>query len=276
MTKRYAQFDRAEYACLKKDLSGPLARWEFLKIQEQIQACEAELADLASGLPRAEALKESLDAAVLGIIRAIPKGADRQSLLRGLVDEYRRSHESHALPHQAADRRRSLVDQIRDLYFGFDQGGFTKDFEEAFIDELTDDSHKKRAAEIRERIAQLKEARAKTDWMKKPNPERFLSNIPPLWRGCIVFSATKIIDDFLSDWRSRTVGYEVPVTITGIEIASLPPKTREIWQRAYDALELRKILRNPIYIAIKAEREPEAEEIDETIPEAFRPIAKGV
>src|SRR5687768_1751231 len=114
MAKRYAQYDRAEYTCLKKDLSGPIARWEFLKIQEQIQAREAEIEGLTSGLPRAEALKEALDAAVLSILKATPKGESRQSLMRGLVEDYRRSHLSHALPHQTADRRRSLVDQIRD------------------------------------------------------------------------------------------------------------------------------------------------------------------
>lgn len=64
--------------------------------------------------------------------------------------------------------------------------------------------------------------------------------------------AINVITSFISEWTTRATQFEVPVTISGHAILSLPSKRLQLWRQAYESLGLQELKKRAVYIALKS------------------------
>jgi hypothetical protein len=116
------------------------------------------------------------------------------------------------------------------------------DLEEVFIDKIlkSDQSSEQYRACI-QRVAAYQGFITKHE---KDVPKLFNGGIPLTWRtyqtteeGMIEFGVL-IVSKFIEEWRKRATLFDVPVTINGTAIHTLPTARKEVWKTAFSDLKL--------------------------------------
>jgi hypothetical protein len=219
---------------------------------------------------------------ILEIITARPSEADRRNILRTFSEQCREKSVEKVLNENLRKAQLSdIVKRITEMYFSVDLEQLQVDFSAIFMEEMTDDAFPKKAARLKKTITECESKAAKTKWMTGDMSIYFREGIiPRVFRGFRVnphFSANDmgrvIIEAFVTDWRARASRFEVPVTITGVNISTMPTKTGQIWKKCYDLFRIGDEPKVVMYRSIEADYSkisPEGAPDDPDIPQAFR------
>ncbi|MCA9450650.1 MAG: hypothetical protein KC931_26240, partial [Candidatus Omnitrophica bacterium] len=243
---------------------------------------ESEAHALLGLPPTGQRLYEMIQERILEIITSRPSETDRRNILRTFSERCREKSVEKVLNENLRKAQfADIVKQITEMYFEVDLERLQVDFSAIFMDEMTDDSFPKKAARLRKTIVDCEAKAEKTKWMTGDMSIYFREGIiPKNFRGFRVnphFKANDmgraIIEAFVTDWRSRASRFEVPVSITGVNISTMPTKTGQIWKKCYDLFRIGDEPKVVMYRSIEADYSktaPEGAPDDPDIPQAFR------
>lgn len=281
MGLRMPNWDQAEYACLTPDLAGVTAYTKYLEAMGTADQIRDQIKEVTSLPPSGLDLLDEIQATILRIQGRVlhPKEA-RPRVLEGLKAEFLEACKQPNLPADVrVDKKEYIARQIMNLYFAFPVKEFETDYHEVFHDECTNNVSQKRLDKLRKALEKAKADVEATDW-RKGDAGAWFKAIPNRFRDRRVHPGFKreamarhIVESFVADWRHRAVKFAVPVSITGVEIATMPRQMGDIWLRAYKGLGLDKAAKSAVFIPKQCDVQAEkvAPPKNANIPATFQP-----
>lgn len=245
-TLQYPNFDPKEFACLKQDLSCVTWWLELDRLNKQMEALQATKRDLETSAPLAA---EQIKTSVLAGFNGMSPEA-RLGMLQSAYNDLTTTP-THLLG--LGGRRGDIREILLKAYAVVDVAALEADW--AKVSSGAEQQKKLKSVEgrmgpVQNNINKHRGTLAKcfvgdslpSAWSRVSLPQDVADG--PALLGTMVVAA------FITAWRSRSQYFNVPVTITGIDIRSLASKERGIWVSAYIALGLPDVPKRPHYFAI--------------------------
>lgn len=198
---------------------------------------------------------------ILQALADLGQSQDRFTALSALVDRYRTTMRG-PFDVAAKERREHALNQVLRLYGQFDVASFEEDCDLLAIERGEDTNAQKAMASLHGKIGQTTR---KINGIRE-DVLRCFHEVPVRWRTYRrkpdkkqeLEMADRIVRHFASDWRTRAPLFEVPVTVTGYAIHTLPSHKRRVAEEAYNLLELGALRKRPYY-KFHVSHEPEIE-----------------
>jgi hypothetical protein len=268
---KYPPFNNSDYACLK----SPLTAAEFCL---KLEALEDRKASLELERQQVEAQSKcsllSVKESVLNDVASIIRTCDQEQRRVELGGHLMNLKTCLSRGGIANDRRRHSSAEILRLYARFDVDAFAADLDHYIAASGDGQGLRESLQKITGSIGRAtREINA--HWEKV---EDLFHTIPLNWRDHRVGvpehspereqalqrerrrMAERILRAFVRDWRDRAGMFEVPVTVNGIAIHTLPAHRRADAQQAYEKLQLGQIPKKPCYkfiVCLEPARKPE-------------------
>jgi hypothetical protein len=274
---KWPNYNKDEYNCVDKNLYIVDFIIELEEVEKQLKTWEAAKARLnAEYGTEGHSLMVFLQNRIAEYRDKIPEETRKKSL----KDQVERFRNCMRLPNNYANNVviQKVVGQICYLYGNFDIQLFEKELNEILEDEI------KKSGDIDKQFAQVNGHIGQ--WRRKHNElwrnvgECFVDGkLPKYFKSrtqtphCSEIEiAESVIRTFAKDWRERCTKFDRPVTITGIDISTLPREMKKNWLDAYKKFGLddkKKYPKFPIFCAIESkDKEPQFVE-NKSLPGKF-------
>ena len=245
-----------DFSCLEKDLSVVPVVLELRKVKEELKSQKRKLNVIRyEHLGTGEALFKRINTNLTAITAdgdMTPEEYQkrRRTRMKAAVEDIRRAaKEGNPAVYGAYEADCTHI--IYSLYANFDQEAFDNDYLDLYVDELEDKTAYNQwttclaaIGRAEKKIAEIKNRLLKT-----------FDVVPDDWEG-VTFPtkqemAEYIAERFVSLWESRALRFAKPVTVSGIQISSMPESYRITWQVAYDKLGLNDQKKSDYYYPLK-------------------------
>lgn len=257
---KYPNFSHSEYACVSPNLKIVDFIMELEEIEKQSKIWEAERARLNAQYGcEGHSLMVFLQNRVLEHRDKVAE-EDRTLGLKRQVEKFRQVMKMPAA-YSNEVRINSIVGELLYLYGSFNNEQFEKDLNDLLADEIEKVGDlEKQYSTVNGHIGQ---------WKRKFNA--LWKNVGDVFKDGLlpkhfrlrtsgphcseIEIAEAVIKSFAKDWRERCRKFDRPVTITGIEISSMPEDQRKTWMDAYNKLDLGNKVKYPkkaIFAALKS------------------------
>lgn len=253
------QFNREEFNCIDKSLVAVDMVCHIRKLQQELRLAQDVLEATANkyGHPLLTIQDEVL-ASVSDTEQSRLSPEDRLTVLTRLITDYR-NNTIGIIGVPLNIQKNKLIKTIETLYSRIDKQQLITDF--STVCKVKKDSKEFAEAEknYKNAVKALDDAEST---MKKSIYNAFQNRQPPKsFRNVLVdvsmpeYDFMKyIINLFVTVWESRAPLFEVPVTINGVAINSLPAEQRKIWSSKYDKLGLGAITKRIMYFPLIREK----------------------
>lgn len=262
MPSNYPRWDQSKYNCINPDLSGVHAMLKLEKYEKEHRELETELAQLRNRNLEGEDLRESLESTIKKLVE---ERKDSHARFRELVENFRRDRSAYERTRDPVSYQNSESAAFSLLcsFMSFDYGQFLQIYREFYGDELKKNPTARRRKDIERALATNRTKQSQV-WSNTKITMYFKGEgargIPNRWGSLSVRNGNtkreiskQIYREFMKDWRERARLFRIPVTINGVAISTLPREMRESWHKAYRAVGLHEIKKNPIYMPRKCD-----------------------
>lgn len=253
---KYPTFSKSEYDCLNPNLYVV----EFMLKLEQLET-DKSLADLQhqNAVSRNTRSLNSVKHALLNTIvsQDMYNPETRQHYLRTRLSEFAETVDQPNRYDNKVKRRR-IAQDVKEVYAGLKVDLFEKDFAE--ISGAQGDEECAALLKEAEKVHHSVSRSMETHW-KKLSKCFVAGRLPTMFRGQKALNtgdvdhqeldqlgmAQRVVRAFMADWRARSPLFEVPVSVHGVGIHTMPPANRLVWSQAYDKMQLGKLKKRPVY-----------------------------
>lgn len=264
MALKYPRFNTHEYNLLKP-IQQVVKYWnELAKTRAELAEADEEYRSIQKNIADSDGvLCAEIEQYVSKYLAELPKTyEERLPKLSEVLCNYA-SLRKHASTHRGKERAIDAALQTVTIYTAFDRDAFQEDMMRLIAEREVDKnlSEKLEAAEKKFKKIQKSAETLENNW-RRALPR----SLPKSWRDrkmvvkgttaeqkqCKRKFAHTILENFIHDWKTRAKSFNVPVTIYGVAIQTLPDELKKPWISAYRSLGLDKLPKRPVYQWLKS------------------------
>lgn len=247
MSLTYPPFLAKEYGFLNPSLHIIDFAHNLLDLEARLYATTVKRDRLVSESSQTEyhAMASILDEA--SKVAGTEKDRDlRQVALKNCLSSYKRTLGKPYIDISLRQRRDTVLSTLLRLYGMFDDETFRGDIAELYGTD--EENYRSQLDGCKIQIGKLQKAIA-TLW---PTYPKCFKTVPTRFKDFAIYEdrdrdqenqrmAEIVIRAFVDDWKSRCQLFEVPVTVTGVAIHTLPSDQQKKWRRGWELFGLDKL-----------------------------------
>ena len=248
---KHPSFDKTQFNCI----ADPLSAAKFMAKADAIDASLKVMEARRDVLQREETASPlMLYQTLLDIVQPfVDKAPDPTEALQRATVACQKSLVPHTSSLEVNSLHHSLGLTLLKQFGSFNVEAFKKAYEKLYEKELLVDVTKK-FREAHKQVYQ-KERQRTEHWAE---PQSLLSKVPRAFgefhlgdRFTEKDMASVILRTFAKTWRYRAPLFRVPVSIYGTAIFTMDKDRKDTWLAAYEALELGKITKRPVFTELR-------------------------